>query len=223
MIPYQPELAKALLAAGGSKVYGGKTAPTTLRAMLDALLVAQIGYWIGKTANHHDGHRWVYNSWDEWGSQLGGFSRDDVRASVDRLSELGVLVAINSPRVNIDRRKWLRIDSDVLKTLTPSGKLPLSSDAPSGKLPLSTVEAFPIEGESFPDGEWKLPLSNGKASTVSTVELPGAEHRGLAQETYSGNACAPVKGSSSDSNGSQPKVRRDGFAALRAKVAEENG
>lgn len=225
MIPFHPELAKALLAAGGPEVYGKRTAPTAPRSMLDAIFVAQIDYWNGKGANHHGGYSWCYNSRHAWAEQL-GTTQWLMRESLDRLISLGAVATMRNPKLNLDKRPWLRIDHERLQEIAPLVKLRQSTDSPLAKDRQSTGEGSPMDWRSIANGSVKLRQWICEASPDNTEDyLQETNTTGLAQETYSGSARVRGKGSSSDSsslsNGSRPKVPRDRFAALRAKVAEE--
>jgi hypothetical protein len=170
MIPYDPELAKALLAAGGADVYGGSRVPTSLRAMLDAVFVAQIDYWLDKVDNWHDGHNYVYNNRADWADQL-GVSEWEFRSCLDRLTSLGVLVAIRNPKFNIDQKPWLRLDRERLAEIFPIGEVSPMEASPLVKHHQSAGEVSPMERCSFTNGAVKDHQWAGEASPDNNKRL----------------------------------------------------
>lgn len=58
--------------------------------MLEALLLAQIDYWVERSHRYKDGHFWVYNTLAEWGRQL-SLSPWQVKRAANHLEKLGLI------------------------------------------------------------------------------------------------------------------------------------
>jgi len=91
--------------------------------MLEAVLVQQLHFWTAHATQVHDGHRWVYKTYEEWSDETGA-SAQAVRRAFSKLREdgrdeekdgedeqrRGVVVVIASPKDAHDRTLWWRID-----------------------------------------------------------------------------------------------------------------
>lgn len=80
-----------------------------LGSMHDAALLQQLHYWTPKGSAQHDGYRWVYKTYEEWGDEI-GLSTKQVRQAINRLEEAGLVMSCQPEGHN--RRKWYRIDYD---------------------------------------------------------------------------------------------------------------
>jgi DNA-binding Lrp family transcriptional regulator len=98
--------------------------------LAEAAIVQQLHYWAPHANNSHDGHVWVYKTYEDWSAEI-GISAKAVRGALDRLRRDGVVVGIQSPVDNRDRTLWWRIDHDVLNA-NGSPEPPGSRSAPEG-------------------------------------------------------------------------------------------
>lgn len=69
---------------------------------VEALLLAQIDYWLERTHNFVSGHFWVYNTMAEWGRQL-GVSESAVKRAAAHLEQLGLIERRRLNRFAYDR------------------------------------------------------------------------------------------------------------------------
>ena len=114
----------------------------------DAAVLQQIHYWIARSRNIRDGHRWVYKTYEEWADEIGITSKQ-IRASIVRLEDRGLLVSCQPEAYH--RRKWYRIDYEN----------PLLDPCPDG-----TIEAPQIGLSMRPDGTMEDPeRDDGKSQT----------------------------------------------------------
>lgn len=89
----------------------------------EAIVLQQIHYWLLKSNNVRDGHRWVYNSYSEWNKQFPFWSRNTLIRTFNRLEKQGYLISANYNKAKFDKTKWYRIDYQRLdgKSFTQNG------------------------------------------------------------------------------------------------------
>ena len=89
----------------------------------EAIILQQVPYWLQRSSNIKDGHRWVYNSYPNWYKQMPVWkSETTMRTAFKRLEKQGLLITANYNKAGFDKTKWYRIDYDKLSSL--ENKLP---------------------------------------------------------------------------------------------------
>lgn len=87
--------------------------PSLIRALdgkvIDALVLQYLYWWWRISTNEHDGYTWVYNSETAWADRL-GLSRDQVKRTIMRLEERGLVISCKPNSSGWDHTKWYRID-----------------------------------------------------------------------------------------------------------------
>lgn len=96
--------------------------------LAEAAIVQQLQYWTRHSTNSHDGHLWVYKTYDAWSDEI-GISAKAVRGALKRLRDDGAVIAIQSPLDARDRTLWWRIDRSVIEG--PSAPRGRPEDRPS--------------------------------------------------------------------------------------------
>lgn len=76
----------------------------------EAIILQQVHYWLGRSENIKDGHRWVYNSYPQWQEQFPFWGINTIKRSIYSLEESGLLVSGNYNKAKMDKTKWYRID-----------------------------------------------------------------------------------------------------------------
>jgi hypothetical protein len=106
----------------------------------EAIVVQQVHYWLGMNGvgEIKNGHKWVYNTIQQWQAQFPFWSTDTVRRTLVSLREKRVLIGERLADNAFDKTMYYRIDYDVLASFD-DGILP-SSDG--GNLP-SSAKAKP--------------------------------------------------------------------------------
>lgn len=104
-----------------------------------AIILQQIHYWIQRSNNIVDGHRWVFNTAKGWQKQFPWITAKTVQRYLKDLCDRGLLITGNYNKANFDRTKWYRIDYDALDKLGNS----IGTDSTNGKEP-----TVPMEGDS---------------------------------------------------------------------------
>lgn len=89
-----------------------------LNSLDEAVLLQQIHYWLQKSTNVKEGHRWVYNSMSEWLKQFPWVkSRTTMTKYFNDLEERGIIITGNFNKAGFDKTKWYRIDYSTLSDL----------------------------------------------------------------------------------------------------------
>lgn len=104
-----------------------------------AIILQQIHYWLQRSNNIVDGHRWVFNTAKGWQKQFPWITAKTVQRYLKDLCDRGLLITGNYNKANFDRTKWYRIDYDALDKLGNS----IGTDSTNGKEP-----TVPMEGDS---------------------------------------------------------------------------
>ncbi len=91
-----------------------------------ALLLQQIHYWLSSKdsiGRMHDGQRWVYNTYEDWVSELKTVSRSTIHRSLTVLRKFG-LIAVKQFRCQKgDRTNWYTINYDQISQLLRSSAM----------------------------------------------------------------------------------------------------
>lgn len=121
-----------------------------LKSSDKALMLQQIHYWLQRSNNIEDGHRWVFNSVKNWQKQFPWLTEKTVQRYLKDLCDKGLLITGNFNKANFDRTKWYRIDYDALDKLTqskgttsPNGKgltVPMERDSLYQPIPIDYTE-----------------------------------------------------------------------------------
>ena len=111
-----------------------------------AIILQQIHYWLQRSNNIVDGHRWVFNTAKGWQKQFPWITAKTVQRYLKDLCDRGLLITANYNKANFDRTKWYRIDYDALDKLgnsigtnSPNGKgltVPMERDSESQPIPI---------------------------------------------------------------------------------------
>jgi hypothetical protein len=96
--------------------------PPTLAAIFgiaQAVVLQQLHFWLENSQHkhQHDGHAWIYNTYETWRTQGGLWFMPErsIKHYILELERSGVVVSIQPDQFN--RRKYYRIDYDALATL----------------------------------------------------------------------------------------------------------
>jgi hypothetical protein len=78
-----------------------------LGSMIDAAILQQLHYWLGRSTNSHSGEKWCYKTIDEWSEEI-GVTPKQAKTAIHRLEFDGIVLSCQPEGSN--RRKWYRID-----------------------------------------------------------------------------------------------------------------
>ena len=76
----------------------------------EAIVVQQVHYWAKRTKVEKNGHRWVYNTTQEWLEQFPFWSESTLKRTIRSLRESGVLVAEKLGDNPWDQTLFYRVD-----------------------------------------------------------------------------------------------------------------
>ena len=98
----------------------------------EAIFLQQLHYWLLQSGKERDGRRWVYNTYDEWHSQLPFWSLATLRRIVNGLEQQGLVVSTTAYNQHkVDRTKWYSLDYARFDRLTNPADLILNLSSPS--------------------------------------------------------------------------------------------
>ena len=141
----------------------------------EAIILQQVHYWLQRSSNIKDGHRWVYNSYPNWYKQMPVWkSETTMRTAFKRLEKQGLLITANYNKAGFDKTKWYRIDYDKLSSL--ENKLPSAKNwqTTSQNLADGTAKNWQTNTKRLPEttseNNNKHSASHSNAQSVSQLE-----------------------------------------------------
>lgn len=84
----------------------------------EAIVLQQIHYWLRKSNNVKDGHKWIYNTYNAWQKQFPFWSIPTIRRTITSLEKQGVIVTGSFNKAGFDKTKWYRIDYQKLESMS---------------------------------------------------------------------------------------------------------
>lgn len=84
----------------------------------EAIVIQQIHYWLRKSNNAKDGHKWIYNSMTNWQKQFSFWSLPTVKRVFRSLENQGLLITANYNKAGFDKTKWYRINYEKLQHMS---------------------------------------------------------------------------------------------------------
>lgn len=81
----------------------------------EAIVLQQIHYWLRKSNNVKDGHKWIYNSMPNWQKQFNFWSLPTVKRVFRSLEKQGLIITANYNKAGFDKTKWYRINYEKLQ------------------------------------------------------------------------------------------------------------
>jgi hypothetical protein len=108
----------------------------------EAIVLQQLKYWLNETESgvDHDGHRWIYNTVDQWQKQFPFWSVDTVKRALKSLQCQGIILAEQLAKSKHDRTYHYAINYQS-NALFEQGNLPCSE---GGNLPSSNGAGCPV-------------------------------------------------------------------------------
>lgn len=109
----------------------------------EAIVLQQVFWLLQDTRNgaEHDGHRWLYNTYEEWRENFFPFwSERTLRRVFDQLETMNLLVSCQ-PEGRSSRRKWYRINQGMLQQLTEE-RIPEAANLATSKRPKRTLPYY---------------------------------------------------------------------------------
>jgi len=130
----------------------------------EAIFLQQLHYWLQKSDHSVEGHRWVYNSINEWQKQFPFWSRSTIKRIIYILEKDGYLLSGCFNSFKADKTKWYRIDYNRLNLANAS------------------VQNEPCLGSSCTKPHVKMSQPIPETTTDTTTETTTKEKTLLAHE-----------------------------------------
>lgn len=83
----------------------------------ESIILQQLHYWLERSNHIYEGHKWVYNTYEEWREQFPFWSESTIRRIITKLEKQGFIITGNFNRSKIDKTKWYRINYEKLTQL----------------------------------------------------------------------------------------------------------
>jgi DnaD/phage-associated family protein len=84
----------------------------------ESIILQQLHYWLERSNHVYEGHKWVYNTYEEWQEQFPFWSVSTIRRIILKLEEKGLIIVGNFNKSKIDKTKWYRINYAKLNALS---------------------------------------------------------------------------------------------------------
>lgn len=89
-----------------------------LESLDEAVILQQLHYWLSRSTLVRDGHKWVYNSIDDWQKQFPWIkSRKTLSKHFNSLEKRGLIITGNFNKKKFDKTKWYRLDYDAISQM----------------------------------------------------------------------------------------------------------
>jgi hypothetical protein len=89
-----------------------------LLGLNEAIVLQQLHYWLKRSENEHEGHRWVYNTYKQWREKSFPFWEErTIQRAMINLEGKGLVISCRLQAQDWNQRKWYRIDYDALYQL----------------------------------------------------------------------------------------------------------
>jgi len=134
----------------------------TLARLLDvnkAIILQQVQYWVGISGHEKEGHRWIYNSYEEWNKQFSWLKPRAIQYHILQLERDGYIISANFNKDSRDHTKWYRINYDLLENL-----LKTNSDDTKNSQP--TYHELTMDGTK---NSQALPETTTETTTIDTL------------------------------------------------------
>lgn len=94
----------------------------------EAIFLQQLHYWIEISSNVKEGHKWVYNTVQEWQEQFPFWSVSTIRRTIKSLETKDLIITANFNTMTIDKTKWYRINYQKLEEYETNSQIEQSSN-----------------------------------------------------------------------------------------------
>jgi len=157
----------------------------------EAIVVARIRFWLGRSKHIFGDKPWVYNTYPDWQKQFPFWSVFTVKSIFRRLEELGVLES--TQRFNTNRwnkTKWYTLNEAVLAGLM--GRADAAEAAEPVVADMAETEVVPIGAKVAMDGQQTAPIDGIETALIDGIDVvPSLTERSPDKNTKSACACEP--------------------------------
>ena len=129
----------------------------------ESIFLQQLHYWLDRSVNVKEGHKWVYNSAKEWQAQFPFWSINTIRRVIKSLEDKQLVISGNFNSLPIDKTKWYRIDYEIIKEIE-------NEDCDSRKIESTTQNEYSKHSKQVIEAP-KLGRPLPESTTESTSEI----------------------------------------------------
>jgi DnaD/phage-associated family protein len=150
----------------------------------ETIFLQQLYYWLKESKQIHDGHQWVYNSYEGWHAQFPFWSISTIRRVISKLEKEQLILTGNFNRLKIDKTKWYRINFEVLEAIYDEEVLSPAVQN-EGDVSVRTVQEEQYEASTRAAEETVLttPIP-GTTSEITSEKEVGKEIRAQEQDPF---------------------------------------
>lgn len=140
----------------------------------EAIIIQQLHYWLNVSKNERDGHKWVYNTYEDWAKQFPFWSVSTIRRAINNLEQKGLLITTDEyNKMPIDKTKWYRIDYEKLtdeigEDTTAQNEQSADATAQNEQPRLSKVSSPVVQNEQMSLSKMDTPIT--RENTEKTTE-----------------------------------------------------
>ena len=80
----------------------------------EAMFLQQLHYWIDRSKHEMEGHRWIYNTIEDWCKQFPFWSRRTIARVIASLERQRLILTANYNHKGFDRTKWYTVNYELL-------------------------------------------------------------------------------------------------------------
>lgn len=136
----------------------------------EALILQQFHYWLQRSNNVKDGHKWIYNSYQEWRKQFPFWkSKNTLISAIKHLEDMGILISGNYNKAKFDKTKWYRIDYEKLQLLEKSQLFTKNWYTSNQELVNADTKNWETNTNRLPENTTKDILSSSHSTAVSEI------------------------------------------------------
>lgn len=136
----------------------------------EALILQQFHYWLQRSNNVKDGHKWIYNSYQEWRKQFPFWkSKNTLISAIKHLEDMGILISGNYNKAKFDKTKWYRIDYEKLQLLEKSQPFTKNWYTSNQELVNADTKNWETNTNRLPENTTKDILSSSHSTAVSEI------------------------------------------------------
>lgn len=84
----------------------------------EAIFLQQLHYWLQESGHEYFGHKWVYNTYEQWQVQFPFWSVSTIRRIIAKLEKDGYLISSRFNQMKSDQTKWYRIHYPKLESFS---------------------------------------------------------------------------------------------------------
>ncbi len=162
----------------------------------EAMFLQQLHYWIDRSKHEMEGHRWIYNTIEDWCKQFPFWSRRTIARVVSSLERQRLILTANYNHKGFDRTKWYTVNYELLAKLEaePVQSVPSPEEKEEDNQPEDVTNVAPAPRENVTKASVAENPVSESASVDGISMMPNwhnEENQGVAASEVSGTSIMP--------------------------------